>query len=268
MGNLQAALAELKWIDKILPGGGNVEMLTEQISKLSPEELEALVVSIENGEFPIAIQEPNLSDNKISTERNLKIGEEMGVPFFQHLMLTHPKTGQVYKTPRKYLVMDLPMRLQQQLLIKKKSIPDNNRQVDELTGQPTGDSHSASLSSPEMQVLRAQGLDRAIEELAKIRGGDTRAFQECNRQIISTGGASQDAIRQIPSEVKSKVTLSVLLTSAHIENNLLSNRVVNGPAKPTAADAAGPSDDGSDDSFPIAPPKELSLSDAAVDLLA
>lgn len=221
MGNRKAAMAELvKWYEKMLPGSENTRIMTEALEKLSDKQFEDYMRKLESSEEILPIQAPNLSKTKITIERNLKIAEELGFPLRQHLILIQPTTGTEYRTPKKFLVMDLPLRLQQQLLVKKKSIPDDNRHVDELTGQPTGDSHGSSLSAPETQVLRAQGYDRSIEELLKFRGGDTRAFQEMNRQIIATGGASQDAIKRTPSKVKSVETLSVLLKSAHIDNTL------------------------------------------------
>lgn len=221
MGNRQAATDEVvKWIDQLLPGSPNAQLYRERLEKLSNAEFEAYMAKLRDGEEILSLIAPNLSDNKLSVERNLKVAKELGHDFFQRLWLTDPKTGTTYLTPVKYLVIDLPLRRQEQLLIKKISIPEDNRHVDELSGQPAGPSKGSKVSFPETQVLYAQGLDRSIEELLKFRGGDIKAFQAMNRQIIETGGASQDAIKRTPSRVKSTETLSVFLKSMHLDNTL------------------------------------------------
>lgn len=221
MGDRKAATAEvLKWVEKLLPGSPNTKMYEETLNAMSNTEFDSYMKKLESGEEIISIISPNLSDNSISIERNFKIAEELGHDFFQRLWLTDARTGTVYLTPIKYLVIDLPLRRQQQLLVKKTSIPENNRQADELTGQATGPSKGSSLSFPETQVLFAQGFDRVIEEFIKFRGGDTVAFQSMNKSIVDTGGASQDAIKKRPSRVKSTETLSVLLKGMHLDNNL------------------------------------------------
>lgn len=221
MGNRKAATAELlKCIDMLLPGSENAKLYEERLSKLTDEEFEDYMRKLESGEEILSLIAPNLSKNKISLERNLKVAEKLGVKLFERLWLTDPVTGREYLTPVEYLIVDLPMRRQQQLLIKKIAIPEDNRHIDEMTGQPTGPSKGASLSFPELQVLSAQGMDRSIEELIKFRGGDIKAFLAMNRQIIETGGVSQDAIKRTPTKVKSTETLSTLLKAAHLDNTL------------------------------------------------
>lgn len=221
MGNRKAATAEIiKWIDKLLPGSPNADLYKERLGKLSDEEFDAYMAHLETGEEVLSLIAPNLSDQKLTIENNLKVAEELGHNFFERLWLTDPKTGTQYLTPVRYLIVDLPLRRQQQLLVKKISIPEDNLHVDELTGQPSGPSQGSKLSFPEIQVLYAQGMDRAIEELIKFRGGDVKAFQAMNRSIIDTGGASMDAIKKTPTKVKSTETLSTLLTSMHLKNNL------------------------------------------------
>lgn len=221
MGNRKAATAYLiETIDKLLPGSENGKFYQQQLGALNDEQFDQYMQRLESGEDVLSLIAPNLSEPKLSLERNLALADELKAPLFHRLWLTDAKTGQVYLTPRKYLVIDLPLRRQQQLLVKKIAIPKDNRHVDELTGQPAGESQGSSLSFPELQVLYAQGQDRSIEELIKFRGGDVKAFQALTRSVVETGGASQDAIKAIPTRVKSTETLSVLLKAMHLDNNL------------------------------------------------
>lgn len=221
MSNRKAATAEaIKWIDKLLPGSDNGKLLKERLDRLNDQEFHEYMEKLASGEEILSLVAPNLADIKLTIENNLKVAEELGHNFFERLWLTDPKTGTEYLTPVRYLIVDLPLRRQQQLLVKKISIPEDNQHVDELTGQPSGPSQGSKLSFPEIQVLYAQGLDRSIEEMIKFRGGDIKAFQAMNRQIHDTGGASLDAIKKTPTRVKSTETLGTLLRSMHLDNNV------------------------------------------------
>lgn len=220
-GNRKAATAEIiRIVEAIYPGGGNGKIYSEMLGKLDDDAFERYMDQLESGEEILFLIAPNLSDTKLTVENNLKVAKELGHEFFQRLWLTDPTTQRVYLTPQKYLVVDLPTRRQQQLLVKKIAIPQHNRSSDDLTGQPTGDSHGSSLSFPELQVMYAQGFDRNIEELIKFRGGDLKALRAMSQQLIETGAASQDAIKRTPTQVKSTQTLGTFLSGMHLANTL------------------------------------------------
>lgn len=210
----------LKWINKMVPGGRAVKDMAAAFEQMSDAQFDDYMKRLESEEEIISLAIPNLGEDKLEMERLLDLGKELGHEFFQRLWLTDAKTGVTYLTPEKYLVIDLPLRRQQQMLAKKISIPDNNRHVDELTGQVTGDSHGASLSLPEMQLLRSQGLDRPILELIKPRGGDNKAFRIISRQIIETGSASLDSVMNIGTRPKSTESMGNMLRAMHLDNNV------------------------------------------------
>lgn len=221
MGDRKKAMAMiLKYVEKILPGGGNKEIYEETLGKLSDKEFDDYISKLESGEETLFIVAPNFNKGtKLSVERNLEVAKELGHEFFQQLWLTDPQTGTTYLTPIPYLVVDLPLRRQAQTLSKKVSIPENNSHVDEYSGQPTGASKGSKISFPELQALYAQGLEKTIEELIKFRGGDEDAFRKMNQQMMDTGQVSIDSI-QSTGKVKSTETLSILLKSMHLDNNL------------------------------------------------
>jgi len=136
------------------------------------------------------------------------------------LIKTDPTTGMTFLTNEEYLIGWAPLRRQQQMLLKKISIPDSNLHVDELTGQPAGPSKGSKLSFPEIQGLFAQGQDRSIEELIKFRGGDAKAYRAMSRSILETGRASQDAIKVNPTRVKANESLEILLKTMHLDTKL------------------------------------------------
>jgi hypothetical protein len=117
-------------------------------------------------------------------------------------------------------VVDLVLRRQAQLLVKKISIPEDNKSVDDFTGQPTGKSKGSKISYPETQILAALNLDNNLTELLKFRGGDVKGFDAMNNSISKTGGVSLASIEKLGTRVKSTETLHTLLTCMHIGNTL------------------------------------------------
>ena len=91
----------------------------------------------------------------------------------------------------------LQSKAEAQLLEYKISIADDNSHIDELTGQPTGDSKSTNISFPQYLILRSRGLDKSAEEFFKVRGGDAAAFNASNRAIIERGSVTLDQLRQL-----------------------------------------------------------------------
>jgi hypothetical protein len=221
MANRKAATDMiLRYIDKILPGSPNTEFYRTSLAAMSDKAFGDFINRLDSGEETLTINVPNLGKYKLDLQRNLAIAKELGHEFFEHLLLTDPTTGQLYQTPVKYLVIDLPLRRQVQLLESKSTIPENNKHIDELSGQSTGPSKGSKISFPELQVLFAQGLDSTITELIKFRGGDSKAFNAMNRSIIDTGSVNLEYLSQFGTKVKSVTTLSVLLKTIHLDNTL------------------------------------------------
>ena len=208
-----------KTLDEIYPKGKNGELFRQLMAGLSDAQVEALMVAIEKGEYIIPLYAPNFAVGELDVDRNIAIGKKMGHSFFEHLILTDPATGVVYKTPKKYMVLSLPLRKQRQMHRDKVTIPEDNKHVDDLTGQPTGVSKGSSLSYPELQILYGKGLSKTSLELIKFRGGDEKAFNQMNKQIIEQGGYSQLEADKLGTRAKATDTLSTLLTASHIRNN-------------------------------------------------
>ena len=221
MSNRKAATARLiELIDSIIPGSPNTERYQKRLNAMSDREFDQYMEGLQNGTLIPDFIVPNLGRWRLDINRNFKIAEGLGHDFFQPLKLTDPATGTVYQTPVKYLIIDLFLRRQQQLLIKKASIPDDNAHVDTLTAQPTGVSKAAKLSFPEINILNAKELDQAIIEFIKYRGGDTKGFNAMNRSILSTGHASLQQLDKLGTSVKARETLSAFLKGMHLDNNL------------------------------------------------
>lgn len=222
-GNRAAAEAYcLDFMEKLIPGSGNREIYAQRFKDMNDEQFEAFITSIENGTVDLAIVVPNLKPAKLNVKHMLALGKQMGHEWFERLWLGGGNTGLPrYLSPKKYMIIDQTLRRQAQLLVKKISIPQDSKTIDDLTGQPTGASKGSKMSYPQTQVLAALGMNRTLEEFLKYRGGDLKGFNAMMASISRTGGVSLDAIEPLAGGVQSTHTLSVFLTCMHIESTLL-----------------------------------------------
>lgn len=208
----------LEGIEKIIPHSPNTQMYKALFAKMSDKELDEFVEDLKAKRKTLSIIVPNNAKYKLDTQRNLAIGKAWGHSFFERIWMNPGNGLPKYLSPKKYLVLRLPIKRQAQHLIKKISIPEDNRTIDDYSGQPTGASKGSRLSYPEIQIMTALNLDNCLTEFLKYRGGDIKGFDAYNSQISRTGGVSLEAIKKLGTQVKSTVTLSTLLTGMHLEN--------------------------------------------------
>lgn len=207
----------INWVGKLLPGSSNPQMYEDAFSGMDDEQFENFINGLDNGSIKLAIIAPIMNENSLTVDRNLAIAKELGHEFFERIWMESKEGSAPYLSPVPYLVVDLPLRRQAQLLVTKISIPEHNRSVDNLTGQPTGDSKGSKISYPEVQILAALNLDKTLTEFIKYRGGDIQGFNAMNESIAKTGGVSQDAIAALGTRVKSTDALRTYLIAMHLE---------------------------------------------------
>lgn len=218
MARKDAEAFYLDFVKRMAPKSNNYELYKETFARMTNADFERMVVNIRNG-FILPIFYRNMSANKADVDAIMAIGEELGIEWFQHLLLTDHLTGEVNKTPYKYLILKLTGRRQIQHLRDKISIPTNDRKIDHLTGQATGESKGASITAPELQVLDDKGLERSVFELAKARGGDKDAYDSLQQQIADTGGFSLSPIESLGSRPQATITLRKLLLAGHLDSS-------------------------------------------------
>lgn len=220
-GNRKAAEAViLEYIEKLMPGSPNTQIYQERFAAMSDQEFDTFMTQLEKEEIFLTVQAPNLSEHKLSIERNLAIAQELGHEFFERVWMDEGNDIPPYLSNHKYLIVDLPLRRQAQLLTKKISIPKNNNTVDMMTGQPTAGSKGSKISYPELQIMAALGLDNSAIEFMKYRGGDLKGFNAMNTAISKTGGVELEALDKLGTKVKSTQTLTTYLTAMHLANTL------------------------------------------------
>lgn len=190
------------------------------LSAMSPEAFQDFMMKLKKGEDVLYVNMPNLKKHGVSLDNNLKVAKSLGVEFYKRLRVKDPTTGKTYLTPRKYAVIDLPVRRQIQTIKSGISVPTDDRHIDAMTGQVTGISRAAKLTTPENFVLYSKGLEKSITELVKVRGGDTEAQIEAYNQIYETGSFSLKEIQALNTRAVSSITLNNLLKTMHIDNNI------------------------------------------------
>ena len=210
----------LKWLMRMTPKGTTVQIYIDLFTAMDDAAFESFITDIESGKKSLAIIAPNFSDTGLSTKNNLDLAPELGHEFFQQVWIDGDGVRPRYLTPIPYLVVKLPLRRQAQLLTKKIAIPEDNKSVDDFTGQPTGRSKGSKISYPETQVMAAMDLVNCLTELLKYRGGDVKGFSAMNDSISKTGGASEQVIRRYAGGVESTKTLKNFLTCMHLENSI------------------------------------------------
>lgn len=220
--NRKAAEKELlACIEAILPGSPNTQIYRDIFKGMPDNEFDRWIVELENGTRQLSIIAPEMVQPTLSVERNLDLAEEWGHKFYERIWMDPQNGSPAYLSNDSYLVIDLPMKRQAQFLIKKISIPEDNRSIDTFTGQPTGKSKGSKISWPELQILAALGgFDETISEFFKFRGGDLQGFNAMNDMIYRTGGVSLNAVGTLGTKVKAVQSLSTLLTSSHLTNTL------------------------------------------------
>lgn len=205
-------------IEKIIPNSPNTQMYRDFFAAMSDQELDDYVQKLKSRENRLSIIVPPDAPYTLNKKRNLKLAKEWGYSFFQRIYMPEGKNTPSYLTPKKYCIMMLPLKRQAQHLVKKISIPEDNKTIDDFSGQPTGSSKGSKISYPEVQIMTALNLDQCLVEFMKYRGGDIRGFDAMNTSIARTGSVSLKQLEQLGTQVKSTITLSTILKAMHIEN--------------------------------------------------
>ena len=205
--------------DIIDPSKLNSKRYHRLLDNMNDKEFDQWMNYVKEGKWRLHIVAPNLIIN-LKNENLLKAADKAKCKLFHRIWMTDNATGRQYLTDNEYLVLTLPVRRQQQFLDEKMSVPDNDRQIDGMTGQVTGDSRSSSITNPEIQILASRKLDATLEELVNVRGGNMLAYGEFKRQAEETGEINMS---MFDPNTRSRVAVvgQVLLNSMHIDANIV-----------------------------------------------
>src|SRR5690606_10959683 len=142
----------------------------------------------------------------------------MNVTVF-HRIWCQDEDGNEYLTPIEYMVLPQMVRRQEQSLVKKISVAENNQHVGDFTGQPTGDSSASSISYPQMRMIHAQGGQYQPVVFYNARGGDDTMYRDVERQVGLPGKSRLTAVAE-QAEVQALTTLRTYLKAMHLDTTL------------------------------------------------
>ena len=208
-----------KVCDIIDPSGLNSKRYHRILDTMSAKEFDEWMGYVRDGRWKLHIVAPNMVVN-LKNENILKAADEVGCKLFHKIWMTDILTGRKYLTDNEYLIIQVPVRRQQQFLDEKMSVPDDDRHIDGMTGQVTGDSKSSQVSGPEIHILAARGLTATLEELVNVRGGNMVAYSEFKRQAEENG---EIHMNEMDPNTRSRTAVvgQMLLNSMMIDANIL-----------------------------------------------
>lgn len=208
-------------INAIDPSGLNAKLYKEKLfGPMTDEEFHQYIQDLKSGKRFSIIRAPNYGPVKLDLKRNIETAKKMGLDFFQRLWIEGKGSTPTYLTPTYSFVIPTRLKRQAQLVTKGISVPKNMRTMNVLTGQPTGESQSAKISLPELQLCASAGLLKSMEELMKWRGGDVRGSAALHGMLVRHGRASLKSLKPFASGVESTNYINALFTAAHIGTNL------------------------------------------------
>lgn len=208
------------FVESILPGGGNKEMYEKLFAAMNEKDFKSYMDNVATRGY-LDIIVPTLTAQKLSTERNIAIARKLGHEFFERVWRkeTDPDKPS-HLSDVKYMIIKLPIRRQAQHSVKGISTADDNKRLDQISGQPTGDSKAARISYPEAQLLNGMNFPVSLVELLKARGGDIGMFNAMKSMASKTGAVSMASIADRATGVESTKSLHTFLTCAHLRNTL------------------------------------------------
>lgn len=207
----------LKWMDRYDTSKTNGNLYRQLFKTMSDEKLNEII----SGDG-IPFYAPVGGPVQVPTDHARDVLKEMGLPVSERIWLTNSKTGMTILTEHEHMVLPLITRPQTQSIIKKASIPEHNRRVDQYTHQVTGSgvSKASSMSFPEAYLLMAEGYEAAAKEFIQGRGGNLKLLRAIYAEIKATGKGSLEQSMLAATKSKAVTTLGTIYRAMHLGNNL------------------------------------------------
>lgn len=201
------------------PSGVSAREYKKQTDALSDAQFNELMRQYRDKEDFAPFIVENFSPNPKDFDRAIKMCVKHDITIFSRCWVIDKATGEEYLTNRQYFTPYQIIRRQIQTLDNKRSVPDDNRHIDERTHQPTGPSAALRYSYPEGLVTTGQGHVDTQYEVMHFRAGDLKGWRMAEKMMVETGRMSLKAIEPYAGPVKANVTLRVYMFAQHLDNN-------------------------------------------------
>ena len=209
-----------KVMDAITTNKDNSKLWRDRLSKMPDKSFKEFINRCDLNKEKIAVYIHASSNNDISVEGCFKIAKELNIEMFEKVFVP-PSSGEPgHFTAVPHFIGMNTLKRQSQTYMKKVSVTSDDTSVDAATGQARGDSFSAKLTYPEIQILPQIGLDDSLHELLKTRGGDVGAYGAMVTQLESTGSTNTKDTDGYATGVQSKKTLKIYMAGIHLGSNI------------------------------------------------
>lgn len=209
----------LKFAEAASKSGHNKKLYEDLFSKLSDDQFKQFWKGIcDSGFIPVFMNNFDINE-MVDYDKVVKFGKENGIELEQYAILTDPDTGLEHQLPETAFFGTIECRKQRQMQVKKIGVAKHDHDVEDLTGQPTGDSRAGGVTDPEIQVLLSLGLTTMCKELTDVLGGDSGAYKAYKNDILTGGETTIQSSLKRGTGVKSLSTVHFLLRGAGLDNN-------------------------------------------------
>ena len=208
-----------KICDIMDPSHLNSNRYHKLLDNMSAKDFNQWMTYVREGKWLLHIVVPNMIIS-LRNENLLKAADALNLNLFHRIWMVDANTGRKFLTDNAYLVLPEPIRRQQQFLKEKSSYPADDKHIDGMTGQVTGESKATQITNPEINILAFRGLDVTLEEMVNIRGGNMVAYGEFKKQAEETGEINLSELDP-NSRSRTAVIAQVLLNAMHIETNIV-----------------------------------------------
>jgi len=205
---------------KITKSEQNKQLYLDLFKKMNDKEFKEFMEWLKDDNILNVIVPHDKGVTNITIENNMKVAKELGYDFFQYVFIGPTGDEPRRRSSKKYMQYILPFRRTKQTVLKGVSVSENDKKVDVLTGQMSGDSRSSRISYPEMQLLVGMGMTESVLEIASDRGGDPGAYRVLKQALLKYGKASRSMIEMYKEGVVSTQTLKSYFNGMHYKINL------------------------------------------------
>lgn len=200
----------------------NKKRYTEFFEKLTDAEFDTWMNDIKSGKTKLYYIQKNGQDADALLSENdiIDTANKIGVELEQRVNIWDSSQQRYYKTPYKYLILQVPVRRLKQNLLSKMSVPDGDTKINPTTGQVVKPDKAASVSMTEAQTIASKGLSKTLTELLTVRGGDVTSYGNYKALLEDMGDVSLKELNLTNSTVRSVSVTRAYLQAMGLDNNL------------------------------------------------
>ena len=194
----------------------NADRYKERFKEMTDSQFDKFMVVLKDGDTNLFVILPNMK-KPITNNRLFSIADQFKVNLFDQIKFVDDSIGRSYFSPKKYLILELPVRRVKQYLFGKIGLPESDKRVSKLSGQVMQEDKGCKLSLIETQLLANKNLDSSVVEILKIRGGDLSAYYESKQHILNSGSLDLSMVDMEKTVPKSAVVAEGFLKAMHID---------------------------------------------------